>query len=802
MAEYNMSPENDQRQISVSNATANNLKNISVAFPKYKVTSVIGPTGSGKSSLVTDTILKEGYRRVVVLSKSLSYSALAPFKESSLKDTKTIITNLPPTFGLDSKHQRSKIETVGSTLGIDLLIGEILAKSTFRRCNLCKADLAIVSKEKIAETVLGYANDSSIKEFSIRAVLSEANKEAESQMEEWASKGFEKAYISGSEQLLLDRENLSQYQGKRISVLLDRFSKGEIKNERLRDSIQIALGNRSETSTVGCEVLLTKENGNPTFYLFTDKGFCSICNNIGLNLTKQLYSLKLSTESSHTFRSEKLFSSTDLSYSREYVFLDPDYEFSFRRIISEEIGLLLVNLPISSPTSPLSPSLSSLTDRLTSLKNLGLSHLSLDRPLTTLSNGEYKRIKLAKLSILPISHSLIICDEPSNGLHHADLSGLISLFSEHKGKKNTILLTEHNPFIIRSADYLIELGPKAGKAGGMVVRSVVRSIVRARDDLKLNGSKDIASNNPLEFKSLITIKGASINNLKVENLTLPKNVIISVTGVSGSGKSSLIIQTLLPALKAKLDGELSLELKEKLKLNEVEIDPEIKRVEATWITARKDYLLSSVASYSKIYDEIRKIYSNTEFARIHGIKDFDFKVTKDGFSEKLLKIRFKGFTILEFLNLTVEEASLILIDYPKLSTVLNQLIKFNLSHLVLGQPTHTLSHGEWQLFNLALKFKLQSKGTTYLLDEPTSGLSELDILKLTKILKNEVVKGNSLIAVEHHPLFILNSDYVIELGPGAGRHGGNIIFTGTPTQLIKEKGSATALMLNEFLRMN
>jgi len=460
--------------------------------------------------------------------------------------------------------------------------------------------------------------------------------------------------------------------------------------------------------------------------------------------------------------------------------------------------------------------------RLTFLERVGLGYLSLDRSAPTLSGGEGQRVRLASQIGSGLVGSTYILDEPSIGLHPEDNHKLLQTLLELKDKGNTVIVVEHDEETILSADTIVDVGPLAGKRGGHVlVNGSLSDLLSCEQSLTaayLTGKKTTPPSHQRSVKKghALTLEGATHHNLQDVNVCFPLSVLIAVTGVSGSGKSSLIIDTLYPALSNLLQGT-SLPTGAYKKIKGIEKIDKVIGIDQTPIgrTPR-----SNPATYIKVWDEIRDLFASlpTSLSLGFAAGRFSFNV-KEGccpscegmgmqkidmdfladawtvcyhcqgkrFDEATLSIHFKGKNIYDILNMSVEEAHDFFTAQPKIRHLLDLLLQVGLGYIKLGQPSPTLSGGEAQRIKLAKELARPSTGKTfYILDEPTTGLHFYDVHNLIQILHRLVDKGNTVLVIEHNMDMVRTSDFVIDLGPKAGPSGGQILFTGAPKALAKE----------------
>jgi len=480
--------------------------------------------------------------------------------------------------------------------------------------------------------------------------------------------------------------------------------------------------------------------------------------------------------------------------------------------------------------------LKEIRNRLSFLKNVGLDYITLNRRSDTLSVGEAERIRLATQLGSSLVGVLYVLDEPSVGLHQRDISRLIKMLKQLRDLGNTVVVVEHDEEIIRSADHIIDLGPLAGEKGGEIAaEGDLNSILNINNSLTaqyLSGKKKIKlPSKRRNFEEFLEIEGVREHNLKNISVKIPIGVFTCVTGVSGAGKTSLIVDCLFKGMKNLVNtrsskvitGEFD-EIKNYKKIDKIiNIDQSpIGR------TPR-----SVPATYTKAFNYIRKYYASLPEAKARGYKKGRFSFnTKEGRCKKckgrgyILKemyflpdvyikcdlcnghrynaetreIKYKEKNIAEVLDMTFTQALEFFDSFPNLKRTLKTVVDVGLGYLELGQPSTTLSGGESQRLKIARQLRKRSTGNTlYILDEPTTGLHYHDIKYLLNVLQRLVDKGNTVIVIEHNMEIIKSADYIIDLGPEGGENGGEIVMTGKPESFIKDRKSYTAQYLKKYL---
>lgn len=479
--------------------------------------------------------------------------------------------------------------------------------------------------------------------------------------------------------------------------------------------------------------------------------------------------------------------------------------------------------------------LQEINNRLNFLKDVGLNYLTLNRSANTLSGGEAQRIRLATQIGSALQGVLYVLDEPSIGLHQRDNERLIKTLVNLRDLGNTVIVVEHDEDTIRTADYLLDIGPGAGKHGGQVIAAGLPKDVIANEKSMtgqyLSGKKQIKTPKKRRKgngKSLEII-GAEENNLREVNVKFPLNTFVGVTGVSGSGKSSLINRILSPALAVKLNRAKQPSGKHK-EIKGIEHLDKIINIDQSPIgrTPR-----SNPATYTGVFSDIRKLFSSTPEAKLRGYRDgrFSFNVKGgrcepcqgDGmvkiemhflpdvyvpcetckgkrYNNETLEITWHGKTIADVLGMNVEEALNFFEAIPQIRKKMETLHAVGLDYIQIGQSATTLSGGEAQRIKLATELAKRSTGKTiYVLDEPTTGLHFEDVRKLLGVLQALVNKGNTVVTIEHNLDVIKSVDYIIDMGPEGGHGGGNVVATGTPEEVAKVKKSHTGRFLAKML---
>ena len=551
----------------------------------------------------------------------------------------------------------------------------------------------------------------------------------------------------------------------------------------------------------------TKSQGMRDFYeMYMSNSHCDSCN--GARLKKESLAVTVGTKNIQEL--------TDMPINKIKKYLNDLQLSKTKKMIAEQI-------------------LKEIDARLQFLIDVGLEYLTLSRSAGTLSGGEAQRIRLATQIGSGLTGVLYILDEPSIGLHQRDNDKLLATLKRLRDLGNTVIVVEHDEDTMYAADMVIDIGPGAGVHGGNVIAQgtaeEIKNVPNSITGQYLSGRKKI----PVPKKRRkakpvsITIKGAKENNLKNLDVKIPLGVFTCVTGVSGSGKSSLINEVLYKNLAKKLYGssEKGGKCKEIVGIENID---KIINIDQSPIgrTPR-----SNPATYTGVFDYIRDIFANTNEAKLRGYQKgrFSFNVAGgrceacqgDGvlkiemhflpdvyvpcevckgkrYNKETLEVKYKGKSISDILEMTVEEALEFFANIPKIKQKIQTLYDVGLGYIKLGQPSTTLSGGEAQRIKLATELSKRPTGKTlYILDEPTTGLHIADVHKLVDILQRLVDTGNTIVVIEHNLDLIKTADYIIDLGPEGGDNGGEIIATGTPEQIIKNDKSYTGKFLKKYL---
>jgi len=842
----NHGPPPGPSHIVVRGAREHNLAGVDVEIPRDRLVVVTGLSGSGKSSLAFDTLYAEGQRRYV---ESLSAYA-RNFLDQMRKPEVESIEGLSPSIAIEQRTLgRNPRSTVGTATEIYDYLRLLFARLGVPHCPKCGRAIASQSLGQMTERVLELPEGSRVE--ILAPLVRDRKGEHRKLLEDLRRKGFVRAQIDGERVDLSDDIRLAKRSRHSIEVVVDRIAvKGGL---RARVAGSLETGLRLADGLVKIEVdsgdeawLLSERNAcvecglsypeiSPrTFSFNSPLGACPECDGLG-----SLAALDSDDRAGDEAASETPCPECDgtrLCAEARSVRVAGASIDEVARLPIDEAGRFVEGLALSASQQLVAERIvREIRDRLRFLEDVGLSYLSLARGSASLSGGEGQRIRLATQVGAKLMGVLYILDEPSIGLHPRDNERLLVCLERLRDAGNSVVVVEHDEETIRRADFVIDMGPGAGIHGGRIVAKGAPEEILA-DEASLTGAYlsgrrgiRVPAHRRDPGDRALVLRGCREHNLKGVDVRIPLGLLCVVTGVSGSGKSTLVNDTLHRALAGSLHNARApagafdrLEGIEHLdKVIDVSQSP-IGR------TPR-----SNPATYTGIFDAIRQLFSRVPEARARGYKPgrFSFNVKGgrceacqgDGllriemhflpdlfveceicrgrrYDRETLEIRYKGRSIADVLEMTVEEGLEFMENVPPVRRTLQTLHDVGLDYLHLGQPATTLSGGEAQRVKLARELARRGEGRIlYLLDEPTTGLHLADVEKLLEVLNRLVEAGNSVLVIEHHPDVIKTADHVIDLGPEGGAAGGEVVVAGTPEEVAACERSHTGRALARAL---
>ncbi|MBI5517823.1 MAG: excinuclease ABC subunit UvrA [Deltaproteobacteria bacterium] len=825
-----------ERGVRIVGAREHNLQVPFLELPREKLIAMTGPSGSGKSSLAFDVVYAEGQRRFL--------ETLSPYARQYLpslgRADVDAITGIPPAISLEQRTARAGgMSTVATVTEVAHALRLLFAKVATPHCPKCAVPIGARSAEAIVEE-LGRAHPPRAS-LSVFAPVVRARKGFhEDVLDRARRQGIEAVRVDGVDYETHKVPALKKTHEHDVWLWLGAAPAGASEGllALVRKAVSMAEGHcvveRDERSgRVGEPLLVSTRRACPKcgmavpeldprhFSFNTPQGRCLACEGSGVDEEGAVCGKCRGTRLGPIPRAVRLGGRT------------------FPETLAHTPGELLEHLrglSLGAREALIAEApRAQLEARLSTLVELGLDYLTLERRAATLSGGELQRLRLAAQLGSGLTGVLYVLDEPTIGLHGSDTHRLVRAMRHLVDRGASVVVVEHDADVIRAADWVVDLGPGGGKAGGRVVASGPGAEVLAGDGptaraLTVRPGAD-AKHRPVDAQEHphLTLKGARGHNLQVPQVRFPLERFVCVAGVSGSGKSTLVDKILLRSLF------------EKLKLK-TEAPLEHQALEG-WKALRRAVCIdqspigrtprSVPATYVGIWDELRRLFAATAEARARGwgIGRFSFNTTSESgggrcegcdgggvrhvemaflpdmvvpceacagsrFTRETREVKLHGYDVGEVLALTVEEARQVFRQVSRVARALDLLHDLGLGYMTLGQGSHTLSGGEAQRIKLVTELQSGAAGTMYFLDEPTTGLHLSDVARLTGVLQALVDRGNSLLVIEHHPWVLAAADWVVELGPGGGRNGGRVIAEGTPEALARGP-TATGQVLRE-----
>jgi excinuclease ABC subunit A len=845
-------------KIIIKGAREHNLKNVNLTLPREKLIVMTGLSGSGKSSLAFDTIYADGQRRYVESLSSYARMFLGRMDKPDVDE----ITGLSPAISIDQKTtSHNPRSTVGTVTEIYDYLRLLYARVGVPHCPVCGRVISQQTVDEMVDAVLKL--EEGTKFMVLAPVVRQRKGTQQKELDAARRAGYARVKIDGNLYDLDEEITLEKNIKHTVEVVVDRLALRKGIRGRLADSLETALaltGGVAEVEVVGGEVMTFSQNFacpehgisisdlSPRLFSFNNPlGACEKCTGLGtfmrVDEERILPNRNLSIREGAIKASGWYYAEGSVS-EMYYLGLGKKYGFTLdtpiKDMSTEAVNALLYGtngekIEMHRTNEFGSGVLKEIKNRLQFLQSVGLDYLTLARSAGTLSGGESQRIRLTTQIGSALSGVLYVLDEPSIGLHQRDNDKLIATLKNLRDLGNTVIVVEHDEDTMRNADYIVDVGPGAGVHGGEIVAAgSVKDICKAKRSITgdyLSGRKriEVPQTRRSGNGNFLTVKGARENNLRNLDVKFPLGEFICVTGISGSGKSSLINEILYKTLACELNGARSragkcdgiegLEFVDKV----IGIDQQpIGR------TPR-----SNPATYTGVFNDIRTVFSQTQDAKMRGYGPGRFSFNVKGgrceacegngilqiemhflpdvyvpcevckgtrYNRETLEVKYKEKTISDVLNMTVEEAVVFFANQPKIARKLQTLLDVGLGYVTLGQSATTLSGGEAQRVKLANELARRGTGkTVYILDEPTTGLHIADVHRLIEVLQKLVDAGNTVIVIEHNLDLIKCADHIIDLGPEGGSAGGLVIAEGTPEQVAEVPGSFTGQYLKPLL---
>jgi excinuclease ABC subunit A len=827
------------KEIRVKKAAQHNLKRVDVNLPRNKLIVITGPSGSGKSSLAFDTLYAEGQRRYIACLSAYARQYIEQMEKPEMES----IEGISPSISIDQKtissHPRS---TVGTVTEVYDFLRLLFARVGTPHCPRCGRRVSSQTPQQILKRIMRSLSGEKVTLLS--PVVKGRKGEYQRLFDRLRKKGFLRVRVDGEFRELEEEILLEKTKTHNIDLLIDEVYVSEPARERLKEAVDKAL----EIS--GGDLLVLNKEGQESYYSLSllcpyceislpeleprnfsfnsPYGACPRCHGLGLQtILDEWGEVELTEDVCPLCRGSRLKKeSLAVKVGGRNI-----YELS-----SLPVGKLIEELSsfeFSTSEALIASRVSKeILSRLEVMVELGMPYIQLSRTTASLSGGEARRIRLAAQVSSRLRGILYVLDEPTIGLHQRDNRRLISLLKEIRDLGNSVIVVEHDEQTIRSADFILDLGPGAGEGGGFkVTEGNLNLVLSSPDSLTsqyLREEKSIPV--PSERKKpsgWLEIKKASEHNLKNIDVQIPLSVMTAVTGVSGSGKSTLVYDILYKKL-------LNLFYKAKQKPGKHEAILGVEQINKVVSVDQKPIgrtPRSNPATYTGLFTPLRQLFSRTQESRMRGYTASRFSFNLSGgrceecqgggvkkiemhflpdvfvtcdrcggkrYNTETLAVQYKGKNISDYLEMTVDEAYEYFKAHPVLKRKLGTLKKVGLGYIRLGQPAPTLSGGEAQRIKLTKELSRKDTGQAlYLLDEPTTGLHFDDVNKLLEVLSELVSLGNTIVIIEHNLDVIKYCDYIIDLGPEGGEKGGWVVAQGVPEAVAEADKSHTG----NFLRI-
>ena len=871
----------NSNNILVTGARVHNLKNVNVCIPRDKLVVITGLSGSGKSSLAFDTIFAEGQRRYMDTFSSYARGYIGTMQRPDVDK----ISGLSPVISIDQKTtSRNPRSTVGTITEVYDYLRLLFARAADAYSYVTGEKMVQYTDDQIINLILHeYAG---ARVLVLAPMVNNRKGHYKELFETIRRKGYLQVRVDGEVLEIMPGMKLDRYKNHTIEVVVDKLKIKSDKQEtaeaedmkRLRATVDKAMAQGNGVmaifpmaSTTGIRYfsrhlmcpttgLSYAEPAPHTFSFNSPQGWCPNCRGLGRvkggdEAKKQLGDEELEDiikddENWYTRILEYMQQPEDEKEEKEEIWCECpvcqgqrlNREALSFRIADKNIAELssmdivdlrawLMNVPAmltNKQRAIAEPIIKEIISRLGFMLSVGLSYLSLSRSSNSLSGGENQRIRLATQVGSKLVNVLYILDEPSIGLHQRDNQRLIDSLKQLRDMGNSVIVVEHDEDMMRQADYIVDIGPKAGRLGGHIVFEGSPAELLKADTLtakylrgELSATLPLASSPLASSPKNLVLRGCKGNNLKGVDVSFPLSRMIAVTGVSGSGKSTLINQTLYPILSQYFYRSL----KAPLAYDSIEGIEHIDKVIAVDQSPIGRTPRSNPATYTGVFTDIRNLFAQLPESKIRSWKAGRFSFNNAGgrceecsgngyktlqmnflanvyvpcevcggkrYNRETLEARFKGKTIADVLDMTINQAVEFFESQPYILKKIKTLQDVGLGYIKLGQSSTTLSGGESQRIKLATELARPSTGKTlYILDEPTTGLHFEDVRILMGVLHQLVNKGNTVIIIEHNPDVIRSCDYLIDMGPDGGRDGGMVVATGTVDEIRNNPNSLT-----------
>lgn len=858
----------EQPMIRIRGARTHNLRDIDVDLPTGNLIVMTGVSGSGKSSLAFDTLFAEGQRRYLESISVQTRTILRQLPRADVDD----ITGLAPTISVD---QRVSSIPARSTLAVTAEIQDFLrllyARGGTAHCTGCGRPVQRQSVDQILQRTLLLPERTRL--MILSPMVRGRRGGHREVLERVVRNGFVRARIDGDVVDIAETTSLDPKKSHTIEAIVDRIVLKDGIAPRLRESIELACRESDGTCIISHEADgqwieklysthfscpdcdLSFATPEPRSFSFNSPwGACPECTGLGVqgavDLDQEIITF-------HHQPCPACQGSRLQPFPSAVTFLSMTFHRFSQQSVADALKTVddwLAHVVTASDSAGVSPSkdgsvsapisqearlvaertLPDIRARLKCLDDVGIGYLTLDRPTRTLSGGEFQRARLAAALSSQLHGVCIVLDEPTSGLHPRDTQRLLRTLHQLRDAGSTVIVVEHDGDIIRAADWLIDLGPGAGADGGRLLftgtPAEAKRHAQSPTGAYLRGELPTIESSPASLTAnsrRLTICNAHLNNLKNITVDLPLDCLVCVTGVSGSGKSSLITETLLPIVTAGVIQQRDVATAAAdARCDGVDGIEQIQRVVSLDQSPLGRSSRSCIATLSNIWNDVRRLFTKTREARARGFSSQHFSFNSgegrcsdcrgtgtrsvrmsflpdavvpcptchgSRFSASVRSVYYRDRSVADVLNMRVDEAAEFFREHQQLHRVLDTFRKIGLGYLTLGQPATTFSGGEAQRAKLASELAAPSSlHTLYLLDEPTSGLHPADVACLMSHLRQLVNSGHSVIVIEHNPEVIRSCDWILDVGPDSASLGGEIVFAGQFGDLLNCRASETA----------
>ena len=781
-------------KIEIRGARVHNLKNINLDIPLNKIVGIAGVSGSGKSSLALGVLYAEGSRRYLEALSTYTRRRMTQAAKAQVDE----ILYVPAALAL---HQRPGVPGIRSTFGTgtELLnsLRLMFSRLASHRCpngHYLEPTLAVAAEKELVCPKCGvhfYAPGAEELAFNSQGACERCGGVG-------TVRTVDETTLVPDESLTIDEGAVLPWNSLMWSLMTDVCRAMGVRTnipfrELTKEEREIVFHGPAEKKHIFYKAKNSNQAGEIDFTYFNavytvENALKKVKDESGMKRVEKFLKEEICPACGGTRLSEAARAPKIRGLSLDEVC----------KMTLSELVEWVKGVPETLPEKmrPMAESIcESFEVTAKRLMDLGLGYLTLDRAASTLSTGERQRMQLARSVRNRTTGVLYVLDEPSIGLHPANIKGLNDVMHDLISDGNSVILVDHDTQILSESDWIIEMGPDSGSDGGEVINEgTIPDIIKSKTTkigkfLSGNTDKRIRpkiSNKDLFKLGKISLSTSSIHTVKPLELSIPKGRLTVVTGVSGSGKTTLILESLIPALQNKLEGKA---LPEHVKNVEAEGIKQVKLIDATPIGIN---IRSTVATYANVHDELRKVYAKTAGAKEAGYKAGDFSYNT-GLKSK------KSYSLPEIMAMDINHALEACRDLNIVRQRLQILQDLGLGYLTLGEATPSLSGGEAQRLKLASEMGRRQEDSVFVFDEPTIGLHPLDVQSLLGVFQKLIESGATVIIIEHDLDIIANADYIVDMGPGGGNEGGEIVAEGVPENILSCKDSITGNYLNKYL---